>query len=48
MTVTLTPAKRDVYTAGVSYGTDSGAGVRLGWSGATSTTAATRRSAQID
>jgi translocation and assembly module TamA len=28
--VTLTPAKRDVYTAGVSYGTDSGAGVRLG------------------
>jgi len=30
VTVTLTPAKRDVYTAGVSYGTDSGAGVRLG------------------
>ncbi|MGO4550992.1 autotransporter assembly complex family protein [Lysobacter sp. 2RAF19] len=28
--VTLVPAKRDVYTAGVSYGTDSGAGVRLG------------------
>ena len=28
--VTLTPAKRDVYTAGVSYGTDSGAGVRFG------------------
>ncbi|HVQ33555.1 MAG TPA: autotransporter assembly complex family protein, partial [Lysobacter sp.] len=28
--VSLTPAKRDVYTAGVSYGTDSGAGVRLG------------------
>ncbi|HST46037.1 MAG TPA: outer membrane protein assembly factor [Luteimonas sp.] len=28
--VTLTPAKRDVYTAGVSYGTDSGAGIRLG------------------
>ncbi|HEY5803965.1 MAG TPA: autotransporter assembly complex family protein [Lysobacter sp.] len=28
--VTLTPAKRTVYTAGVSYGTDSGAGVRLG------------------
>ena len=30
VTVTLTPAKRDVYTAGVSYGTDSGAGVRFG------------------
>jgi translocation and assembly module TamA len=28
--VTLTPAKRDIYTAGVSYGTDSGAGVRFG------------------
>jgi translocation and assembly module TamA len=28
--VTLTPAKRDVYTAGVSYGTESGAGVRFG------------------
>lgn len=28
--VTLTPAKRDVYTAGISYGTDSGPGVRLG------------------
>ena len=28
--VTLTPAKRDVYTAGLSYGTDSGAGVRFG------------------
>ncbi|MBF6023340.1 autotransporter assembly complex protein TamA [Lysobacter niastensis] len=28
--VTLTPAKRTVYTAGLSYGTDSGAGVRLG------------------
>jgi translocation and assembly module TamA len=28
--VTLTPAKRSVYTAGLSYGTDSGAGVRLG------------------
>ena len=28
--VTLTPAKRSVYTAGVSYGSDSGAGVRLG------------------
>ncbi|HEY5613704.1 MAG TPA: autotransporter assembly complex family protein [Lysobacter sp.] len=30
VTVTLTPAKRSVYTAGASYGTDSGAGVRLG------------------
>lgn len=30
VTVTLTPAKRDVYTAGLSYGTESGAGVRLG------------------
>ncbi|HEU0305915.1 MAG TPA: autotransporter assembly complex family protein [Lysobacter sp.] len=30
VTVTLTPAKRTVYTAGLSYGTDSGAGVRLG------------------
>ncbi|GAB6196848.1 autotransporter assembly complex protein TamA [Lysobacter xanthus] len=28
--VTLTPAKRSVYTAGLSYGSDSGAGVRLG------------------
>jgi translocation and assembly module TamA len=28
--VTLTPAKRSVYTAGISYGSDSGAGVRLG------------------
>jgi len=28
--VTLTPAKRDVYSAGLSFGTDSGAGVRLG------------------
>ena len=28
--VTLTPAKRSIYTAGVSYGTDSGAGVRFG------------------
>jgi translocation and assembly module TamA len=28
--VTLTPAKRSIYTAGISYGTDSGAGVRLG------------------
>jgi len=30
VTVTLTPAKRSIYTAGVSYGTDSGGGVRLG------------------
>jgi translocation and assembly module TamA len=30
VTVTLTPAKRSIYTAGVSYGTDSGPGVRLG------------------
>lgn len=30
VTVTLTPAKRSVYTAGLSYGTDSGAGARLG------------------
>ena len=30
VTVTLAPAKRDIYTAGVSYGTDSGAGVRFG------------------
>lgn len=28
--VMLTPAKRDIYTAGLSYGTDSGAGIRLG------------------
>ncbi|WP_370565401.1 autotransporter assembly complex protein TamA [Luteimonas salinilitoris] len=28
--VTLTPAKRKVQTAGISYGTDSGAGIRLG------------------
>ena len=28
--VRLTPARRDIYTAGLSYGTDSGAGVRLG------------------
>ena len=28
--VTLTPAKRSIYTAGVSYGTDSGGGVILG------------------
>ncbi|MGJ4803004.1 autotransporter assembly complex protein TamA [Luteimonas sp. SDU82] len=30
LTVKLTPAKRNIYTAGLSYGTDSGAGVRLG------------------
>ncbi|MBB1088816.1 outer membrane protein assembly factor [Lysobacter sp. SG-8] len=30
VTVTLTPAKRTVYTAGLSYGTDTGAGIRLG------------------
>jgi translocation and assembly module TamA len=30
VTVTLTPAKRDIYTAGLSYGTESGAGVRFG------------------
>jgi translocation and assembly module TamA len=30
VSVALTPAKRSIYTAGVSYGTDSGAGVRLG------------------
>ncbi|TQD45402.1 autotransporter assembly complex protein TamA [Marilutibacter aestuarii] len=29
--VTLTPAKRSVYTAGLSYGTDNGFGVRLGF-----------------
>lgn len=29
--VNLTLAKRDVYTTGLSYGTDSGAGVRLGF-----------------
>lgn len=28
--VALTPAKRSIYTAGLSYGTESGAGVRLG------------------
>lgn len=28
--VALTPAKRSVYTAGLSYGSDSGAGIRLG------------------
>lgn len=30
VTVQLTPAKRSIYTAGVSYGTDAGAGIRLG------------------
>jgi translocation and assembly module TamA len=30
VSVALTPAKRDVYTAGLSYGTDNGVGVRLG------------------
>lgn len=30
ISVTLTPAKRSVYTAGISYGSDSGAGIRLG------------------
>lgn len=30
VTVRLTPAKRSIYTAGFSYGTDSGFGVRLG------------------
>ena len=28
--VNLTRAKRSIYTSGVSYGTDSGAGIRLG------------------
>lgn len=28
--VNLTPARRSIYTAGLSYGSDSGAGVRLG------------------
>jgi len=28
--VKLTPAKRSIYTAGLSFGTDSGAGIRLG------------------
>ena len=28
--ITLTPAKRSIYTAGLSYGSTSGAGVRLG------------------
>ncbi|MHC9083634.1 autotransporter assembly complex protein TamA [Luteimonas sp. RIT-PG2_3] len=28
--VTLTPAKRSIYTAGIAYGTDSGPGIRLG------------------
>ena len=30
VTVKLTPAKRSIYTAGLSFGTDSGAGVRMG------------------
>ena len=30
VTVSLTPAKRSIYTTGLSYGTDSGAGIRLG------------------
>ncbi len=30
VSVSLEPAKRSIYTAGLSYGTDSGAGVRLG------------------
>ncbi|HJW46057.1 MAG TPA: autotransporter assembly complex family protein [Lysobacter sp.] len=30
VSVALTPAKRDIYTAGLSYGTDNGVGVRLG------------------
>lgn len=30
VTVTLAPAKRSIYTAGLSYGTDSGAGVSAG------------------
>ena len=30
VSVSLAPAKRSIYTAGLSYGTDSGAGVRLG------------------
>jgi translocation and assembly module TamA len=30
VTVELVPAKRSIYTAGISYGTDSGPGVRLG------------------
>lgn len=30
VTVTLTPAKRSIYTAGLSFGTDSGAGVSFG------------------
>lgn len=30
VTVTLEPAKRSIYTAGLSYGTDSGPGIRLG------------------
>lgn len=30
VTATLTPAKRSIYSAGLSYGTDSGSGVSLG------------------
>jgi translocation and assembly module TamA len=30
VTVTLTPARRSIYTYGLSYGTESGAGARLG------------------
>ncbi|MDQ3510637.1 MAG: autotransporter assembly complex protein TamA [Pseudomonadota bacterium] len=30
VTITLEPAKRSIYTAGLSFGTDSGAGIRLG------------------
>jgi translocation and assembly module TamA len=30
VSVQLTPARRTIYTAGLSYGTDSGAGIRLG------------------
>lgn len=29
--VALTPGKRSIYTVGLSYGTDSGPGVNLGW-----------------
>lgn len=31
VTVTLAPAKRDIYSAGVRYGTDTGVGVHGGW-----------------
>jgi translocation and assembly module TamA len=30
VTITLTPAKRSIYTAGLSYGSTNGAGIRLG------------------